>query len=300
MAKYSLNNIVRALRFPFVTASILPFIMGSLIPWPKFDLPKFILGLIAAISTHLSANLINDYADSKSGADWQDKRFYIFFGGSKLIQEKVFPESFFRNLAVFFFLIAAFSAIILSLLLKNISIILFFLFIIILAWSYSVKPLQFSYKRIGEFIIFILFGPALVMGGYFIQAGIFPTPEGFLLSLPFGFLTAAILYINEIPDFSEDIKVRKNTWISIFTPKNAFIGYFILVSCAFLSIIICIVWGYLNTASLVSLIFIIFAVKAGKIARNYYSDKIKLMDASKLTIAMHTLVSLVLIAGRFL
>ena len=80
-----LKNIIRALRLPFLSASILPFVFGSLVVRKQFNLPAFILGLMAAAFTHLSANLINDYADSKSGVDWQDKRFFGFFGGSKLI-----------------------------------------------------------------------------------------------------------------------------------------------------------------------------------------------------------------------
>ena len=74
---------------PFLSASVLPFVFGSLIIRDNFNLAGFLLGLVAVMSTHLSANLINDYADSKSGADWQDRSFYGLFGGSKLIQEKV-------------------------------------------------------------------------------------------------------------------------------------------------------------------------------------------------------------------
>jgi 1,4-dihydroxy-2-naphthoate octaprenyltransferase len=62
------NNIaifIRALRLPFIVVSILPFIYGSLIERRGFNYGGFLLGLSAVISTHLSANLINDYADSR-------------------------------------------------------------------------------------------------------------------------------------------------------------------------------------------------------------------------------------------
>jgi 1,4-dihydroxy-2-naphthoate octaprenyltransferase len=64
-----LKNIIRALRFPFLCASVLPFVFGSLIQKHNFNLSGFLLGLVAVMGTHLSANLINDYADSKSGVD---------------------------------------------------------------------------------------------------------------------------------------------------------------------------------------------------------------------------------------
>jgi ABC-type dipeptide/oligopeptide/nickel transport system ATPase component len=88
-----LKSLVRALRLPFITASILPFVFGSLIERTAFGYTGFCLGFLAVISVHLSANLINDYADSASGADAHDLRFFGFFGGSKLIQENVFSPT---------------------------------------------------------------------------------------------------------------------------------------------------------------------------------------------------------------
>ena len=88
----------------------------------------------------------------------------------------------------------------------------------------------------GEIIVFFLFGPALVMGGYFIQTQIFPDMRAFMLSLPFGFFTTAILYSNEIPDFQEDIKVGKLTWVSIVGQRRGFILYYGLMFLGFLSV----------------------------------------------------------------
>ena len=78
-----LANFNRALRLPFTNASILPYIFGSLIVKERFNFLTFCLGLAAAVGMHLSSNLMNDYADSKSSADWQDKKFYGFFEGVK-------------------------------------------------------------------------------------------------------------------------------------------------------------------------------------------------------------------------
>ena len=90
----NLFNFIRAFRLPFITASTLPFVAGSLFERGNFNFTGFILGFIAVAATHLSANLINDYADSRSGADWGDRHYYGLFGGSKLIQEGGLTESF--------------------------------------------------------------------------------------------------------------------------------------------------------------------------------------------------------------
>jgi len=298
--KIKLKHLIRALRLPFITASILPFIFGSLLSKNRFCPATFLLGLLSVACTHLSANLINDYADSRSGADWQDRHFYGFFGGSKLIQERVLTESFYLTAALICFAIAGVSILMLAAILKSFFIVGVYSLVIFFAWSYSAKPLAFSYRRMGELIIFLLFGPVLVMGGYFIQTKIFPTLAGFSLSLPFGFLTTAILFTNEVPDLPDDKKAGKFTWVSIAGTTRAFIIYAILISAAFVSILVNVVSGNLKPLALVSLIFILPAIKAVKILKQYPADKNKLVESSKITVAMQALVSIVLILGLIL
>jgi len=289
------KNIIRALRLPFLSASVLPFVFGSLIQKYNFNLSGFLWGLIAVIGTHLSANLINDYADSKSGVDWQDRNFYGFFGGSKLIQEKVFSEKFYLNLAICFVFVSAVAITSLAFNLGDFSVVGFYIAIIVLSWAYSKGPLRFSYCKIGELFIFILFGPACVMGGYFIQTKIFPDLESFILSLPFGFLTTAILFANEVPDLAEDRRVGKYTWASITGQKYAFLLFALLIILAFFSVFIAVARGYINFIALYSLIFVIIPFRAAYILRKYYHDKLRLVESSKLTIALQTLVSIFLI-----
>ncbi|MFC1704099.1 prenyltransferase [Candidatus Omnitrophota bacterium] len=292
MAEY-----IRALRLPFVTASVFPFIAGSLLVGANFSFMRFVLGLFAVVSTHLGANLINDYADSKSGVDWQDKTFYGFFGGSKLIQENVLSEKFYLYGAILCGVIAALSIGILAILFGSPEIIGYFLIIIVLGFSYSHKPLQLSYHRLGEFIIFILFGCAPVMGAYFIQTQQFSTLEGLCVSLPFGFFTTAILFANEVPDFSEDIKAGKRTWISIIGEERAYIGYAFIVFLGYTSIVLNFVSGFFGTISLVALIFAFLSMKATALLKQYPCDKTRLVEASKITIAVQALVSIVIIIG---
>jgi len=292
-----IQYLARAMRLPFVAASALPFIFGSLLSKNNFNLLNFFLGLSAVIFTHLGANLINDYADSKSGADWKDTGFYGFFGGSKLIQSGVLTERFYFNLSITCFFIAAASVLTLAFILKSPLTIFLYIGILLLAWSYSAKPLQFSYHRMGEIIIFILFGPVPVMGGYFIQTKIFPTLEGFLLSLPFGFLTASILIANEIPDLLQDKEAGKLTWVSLVNPETAFLLYLFLQLLAFQAIGLGIIMGYLNPIALFSFISVVFIIKAAGILKESPGDKNKLVQSSKITIAVQALVSIVLIMG---
>jgi 1,4-dihydroxy-2-naphthoate octaprenyltransferase len=296
----AIKNIIRALRLPFILASTLPFIFGSLLAKDKLNALNFILGLVAVGATHLCANLINDYADSQSGADWRDRKFYAFFGGSKLIQEGVFAEVFYFYLALLFGGLALICITVLAVSLKSLSIIGFYLLILFLGWSYSMRPIQFAYRGLGELIVFTLFGPAVVMGGYFIQTKIFPAWEVFILSLPFGFFTAAILFANEIPDFTQDIRSGKFTWVNLLGPQNSFLIYYLLVCLGFSAIILVVYLGYLSKISALSVLFIPLAVKSGYVLQKYWMDKDKLVESSKATVTIQTFVSLILILDLLL
>ena len=294
------KDIIRAMRLPFIAASVLPFIFGSLIAKPTFNFLTFLLGLVAAASCHLSANIINDYADSKSGADWQDKTFFGFFGGSKLIQEGALSEKFYFNLASFFALLSGVCIVLLAFILKSVSVVGFFLLIIVLSWAYSQKPLQFVYRRIGEVFIFILFGPALVMGGYFIQAKVFPHWPSFFLSLPIAAFITNVLFANEVPDFPQDEAAGKLAWVSITGPKYAYILYFLLMLFGFLAIGVNIALKYISPLAGVSFLLIFPVIKATKILKQNHADKMKLVESSKATIAVHNLACLIFIIAVLL
>ena len=294
------NHFIRALRLPFVSASALPFIFGSLLNKGGFGVFSFLLGLIGVVATHLSANLINDYADSKSGRDWQDKKYYGLFGGSKIIQEGILTEIAFLKLAVIFLCIACICIIALAFTLHSVRIVLFFIAIAVLSWAYSHKPLQLSYRMAGETVIFLLFGPALVMGGYFIQTQIFPDARSFILSLPFGFLTTAILFINEVPDADVDASVGKKTWVGFVGKKNAHIVYALLISFAFIYAVIGIVLGYLHAVSVCAFAGAFLCIPAYSILKNSFDHKDRLLLASKLTILGQFTVCVVLILDLLL
>ncbi len=295
-----IKYIARALRLAFVTASVLPYVFGSLINTKNFCFLNFILGLFAVACTHLSANLINDYADAETGADSHDAVFYGFFGGSKLIQEGRFLPKVYFKFAVLFAVIALSCVFALSLLLKSVFIILIYFIIIILSWQYSAKPLQFCYHRLGEFFIFLLFGPALVMGGYFIQTGIFPDLKSFVLSVPFGLFTTAILFANEVPDFITDVKSAKFTWVSLVKQNKTYLAYMLIMFLAFSFVGLSVILGFLKPLALFSLVFISPSLKAVNILRKHYLDKIRLVESSKLTIVVQAGVSVVLILGIWL
>ena len=288
---------IRAVRLPFITASIFPFTAGTFLFHGKIDITRFAAGLVCVTAAHLGANLMNDYADSKSGADWQDKKFYGLFGGSKLIQEEILSEKDYLRASIGFFALAFFAVLLLTALLQSAAVIGFYIFIMLMGISYSWGILRFSYRYMGEAVIFILFGPALVMGGYFIQTLIFPSLSAFFLAVPFGLFTCAILFANEVPDYKEDLKAKKFTWVKLTGADNAYILYYVLMLTGICFVFLNIRMGILSYVSMLALIILPLIIKAGTILKTSYNDKSKLVKACKLTIFAQTMMGVLIIMG---
>jgi len=293
--KYVLGIMVRALRLPFLTASLLPFIFGSLAGDLPLNYLLLVFGLIAVIATHLSSNLINDYFDSKSRTDWQDRRFYGFFGGSKLIQEGILTESQYFIAACICAILGLICVLLISVYLKSLLPLFIWVVVIILGWQYTALPLKFAYRGLGEAVLFLLFGPVLVMGAYFLQTGIFPDMKSLFISLPFGFFTLGILISNEVADYLDDKNSKKYTWVVLIKGKLAYLIYFFIIILGFLSILLGVYFKHLTLFALLVLFLIPESIRAGTILKSSYLDKSRLCGSSKMVIGLQAKMSLVLI-----
>ncbi len=287
---------VRALRLPFLTASVMPFCLGAL--WPASALIgwPFLLGLVAVAATHLSANLVNDYADSRSGADWHDLTYHQgLFGGSKLIQEGRLSEGWYLRAAVLCGLVAVAAGAALAWALGSVVPVLGMAAVLALAWAYSKRPLQLAYRGLGEPVIFLLFGPAVVMGGQYTQTGVLVTAAGFWLSLPFGFLTTAILVANEIADADADRQAQKRTWVQRLGRAGAGRLHGALVLAAGLALAWCLGVGVVGPAGAIALAGLLPAATATALLTTGTPSPRRWLMASKLTIAGQALTSLLVL-----
>jgi 1,4-dihydroxy-2-naphthoate octaprenyltransferase len=290
--------VVRALRLPFTGASLLPFLVGSLHAGRPLRLGILAGGAAAVVANHLAANLLNDYADSRSGADWKDRRFFGLFGGSKLIQEGVLPERFYLLTSLLLFAVAFAIVAALARAMHSPDVLLLYLAVLALSAAYSARPLQLAYRRLGEIVIFVLFGPALVMGGTTFQLGVFPEWTSLWLSLPFGFLTAAILVANEVPDHPADAAAGKRNLVGWVGPANAWRLYAGLIAGGFGALAFAIAAGILTPWAAAAFLLVPLAARAADVLYRHPADPQRLLESSKLTILCQTLFSLILLAER--
>ena len=95
-----------------------------------------------------------------------------------------------------------------------------------MAYFYTAEPLRLSARRgLGEFTIFLTFGPLLTLGSFFAMSSTsvdinFNTLKNFLiLGIPLGLLTTNILLINQFPDLNSDKNSNKLNLVVLFGKK---------------------------------------------------------------------------------
>lgn len=290
---------IKELRAPFLSASLLPIILGGvLVPgWEKVDkLLLFGLIILCGSLIHLASNTMNDYFDFKGGSDSPDTCKTPFSGGSGLIVEKLLAPREVLILSICLLTMAAligFTIIYLSPG-TTLFILLFGAAGIFLGYAYTAPPFRFVYRGLGEFTIFLAFGPLTVCATYYILNGhISITP--FLYSLAPGIMTTAILWINQFPDYETDKRAKKNTLVVQIGLSHSRYIYFILIALAAATLVVSSLYGPLPMKILWALLFILPALGAAIILHRHYRSPSRLIPAMASTIGAHTVLTLIMI-----
>ena len=200
---------IRAARLPFLTGSLMPVVLvAALAYWRGAwgGLWYFLLTILGVAGLHTGGNLINDYYDS-FGSDPINRFATPFSGGSRVIQNGELGAATVRNMAYACLGLGVIAGLVLIYYGRP-WVALLGLFGLAAAYLYSATPVQLMSKGLGEFTIFLAFGPVLTLGAYYAMTGRV-TREGFYVGLPLAFLITAILWINEFPDLEADTTADK-------------------------------------------------------------------------------------------
>jgi 1,4-dihydroxy-2-naphthoate octaprenyltransferase len=174
-----------------------------------FDLPVFLLALLATVCVHFGANVINDVGDESGGTDRQNEdRIYPYTGGSRFIQAGIMSASTMARLGISLLLVAA-AAGLLLIISKGVMVLWFGLAGVLLAVLYSLGPIRLASIGLGEIAVGIAFGLPVV-GAAWLQSGIINL-DVVLFAVPVAAWVTAILLINEVPDMNADGATGKRT-----------------------------------------------------------------------------------------
>ena len=289
--------LVNAARMPFLTATLVPVLLGTVIAWKDgyFNVGLFLLTLIGASFFHLGTNILNDYFDHSSGADEANFTPTPFSGGSRVIQRGLLsPQAVFRlglgsyilGTLVGLYLVYLIGPIILWLGLVG----------VLLGLLYTAPPVRLSYHGVGEVAVALGFGPLIVVGAYYVQTQHFSL-EAVVASVPVALLIAAVLYINEFPDRLWDTHAGKLTLVARLPMDAAIRGYQLIILATYLVIIAGVLLKILSWPTLIALVTIPMAWKAVRGLQKNHSQPYRLLPSNANTIFVHLYTGLLLFAG---
>ena len=288
-------------RAPFLTAIIIPILVGA--AWvvyqglvQPFPWDLFLLALFAGIALHIAANTFNDYFDWKSGTDQVNNDYFLpYSGGSRSIELGLISEKALFRVATVALAISGLLGLILAYH-SGPGILLFGVIGALSAYFYTAPPLRLAARKgLGELLIGFNFGPLATAGTAYALTGSVSAAD-FLVGIPIGILTTAILWINQFPDEDSDRETGKDNLVVILGKKRARWGYLLLLTVAFGLILYWLAAGLLPTSALLIIASIPLAVYAGRIAVRVYEQR-SLIRANAATIQLHLAFGLLFVVG---
>ena len=298
----------RALRAPFLVASVLPVILGGVLAWvyleapliiglyrPTFNLPLFLLTLVGAVCVHLATNMLNDNFDYRSGNDLAVKHQNPFAGGGRVLITGRLSVN--KHLAVASGLLGLGSLIGLYLVTQvGLTLLWIGLVGVFAASFYVAPPIRLAHRGVGELFVGLSFGPLVVMGTYYVQTLRLDWGP-FFLSLAFGLLVAAILWINEFPDVDADLSVGKRTLMARLG-KEASVGVYLgLVGSAYALVPVAVLLAQVPWTVLITFLTLPLAAKAYRHLAANYRDPMALIPANAGTVMLTLFFGILGIVG---
>lgn len=257
-----------------------------------FSWPLYLLTLIGTTLMHAASNLINDYDDVRQGVD-DPKVPTARYRPHPLMEGRLTPGQV-RFTAYALYLIAAIIGVFLAAT-RGVAVLGLGIVGTAAGITYTAPPLNYKYKALGEFSVFLMWGPLMVSGAYYVQAQTISS-DALLVSIPFGVLVALVLLANNIRDIAYDHEKGIMTLPIMLGRRRGITLYLGLIVAAYVAVAVMAICGPLEPWSLIVLLSTPLAVK---LLRQMATDVPLDADAqtAKLDTAFGVLLVVSLVAG---
>ena len=198
-----MNKWILGARPRTLPAAIAPVVVASALAGSDFNWFRAALALKVGVWLQIGVNYANDYSDGVKGTD--ENRV----GPTRLVASGLASAKAVKNAAFISFAIASVAGLWLSLLTSPL-LILIGILAIAAAWGYTGGKNPYGYSGLGEVSVFTFFGLVATMGTYYVQTESV-TALSFIVAIPMGALSCAILAVNNIRDRAQDELVGKRT-----------------------------------------------------------------------------------------
>jgi 1,4-dihydroxy-2-naphthoate octaprenyltransferase len=229
------------------TASAVPILVGAFLAWLEmpqgFNWGIFVLVLLTGLIYHAATNLISDYFDFIKGIDTRETR-----GSSKVLPYGLMTPGQILGGSILLWIVGIGLGLWLVSL-RGTAILYLGIAGFIGGIFYTAAPIGMKYRALGVPWVFIMMGPLMVLGAYMAQ-GLSFSWHVIWISLPIGFLVAAILHANDFRDIEDDSRAGISTASSSGGRTAAAIEYYLMLAGAYISVIIMVAYDILSPWSL--------------------------------------------------
>ena len=216
----------------------------------EFSWGYFLVTLIGVVLLHAATNLINDYYDVQNGVDTKEAAT-AQYRPHPLVEGKLKAGQ--VAVAVLLLYAVSFFIGVFLVLSRGWELLIICLIGVLASILYTAPPVKYKYLALGEISVFMMWGPLMVLGAYFVQRRMF-SMNAFWVSIPFGILVALVLLANNIRDIRHDQSKGISTLAIVLGQQKGLILYFLLILSAYLGIIVMSLLGPLRPWSLLVLL----------------------------------------------
>jgi 1,4-dihydroxy-2-naphthoate polyprenyltransferase len=189
-----------------LTAAVSPVIVGTAVAGYEgtFHVVTFLVTLFSCLFLQIGTNYFNEYFDYRYGLDHAGS-----LGAMTVIFRNEMTANQVLGGGILCFVVAALLGLYLIFTVGPV-IILFGLAGMLIAYFYSARPFKFSSRGLGDVLVYIAMGFLMTWGSYYVQIPHWSW-AAFAASIPVGFTVTAILNMNNVRDYQDDLAVNKKT-----------------------------------------------------------------------------------------
>jgi 1,4-dihydroxy-2-naphthoate octaprenyltransferase len=229
--KNKILGLIRSVSLPITLFSV---IIAGLLAWSfgSFDPILFAVNMIGLLLAHASSNVINDWWDYKNKVDTPEY-FRLVYGVHPVFsigERKSFLLGLFLSFLAFLCGLFLASK-------RGPAVILLAIVGFVLLFSYSGKPLKLKYRGLGEFLVFLIWGPMMIAGSFFVISG-YIDEKVIVASFPYGISASLIVFGKHLDKLEEDSKKGVKTLPVILGERKTKILCKVLIFAMYISVIL--------------------------------------------------------------
>ena len=297
---------IEAARLRTLPLSVSGIIVGSmyalanptenvLTPTEVFNWKLFVIAIVTTLGLQILSNFANDYGDGLKGTDNEDR-----VGPKRTIQSGLITPQEMKRAIVLTSVLTMLSAIYLIYLAfgaHNLGYSLFYLILGIVAIAsairYTVGNSAYGYRGFGDVFVFVFFGLVSTLGVNFLYSKQLDAIL-FLPATAIGFLSVAVLNLNNMRDEASDRKSGKNTLVVKMGIENAKkYHYFLIVGAMILVLLFAVLSDFNFDQYLFLLAYIPLMKHLNTVRKN---ENTKLLDPELKKVALSTFALSILLA----